>query len=71
MRVGTSFEAHVHVSDFVLDYAGVQFIEQVYFYITKNEYPEGTSESRKHAIRKKAKRFIVSDGVQAKTKYTD
>ena len=58
------------MAEFNLD----ELIEQVYFYITKNEYPEGTSESRKCAIRKNAKRFIVSDGVlyykQVKTKHT-
>ena len=36
--------------------------EQIYLYITANEYPEDSSEGRKRAIRKKAKKFMVRDG---------
>lgn len=39
-----------------------ELIEEVYLYITANQYPEEASESRKRAIRKKAKKFIVKDG---------
>ena len=48
-------------------------IEQVYVYKTKNQYPDGAHESKKRAIRKKAKRFVVMDGelyyIQGKTKH--
>ena len=48
-------------------------IEQVYVYKTKNQYPDGAHESKKRAIRKKAKRFVVKDGelyyIQGKTKH--
>ena len=37
-------------------------VEQVYVYKTKNQYPDGAHESKKRAIRKKAKRFVVKDG---------
>ena len=30
--------------------------------LTKTQYPEGAHESKKRAIRKKAKRFVVKDG---------
>ena len=39
----------------------------------KNQYPDGAHESKKRAIRKKAKRFVVKDGelyyIQGKTKH--
>ena len=48
-------------------------IEQVYVYKTNNQYPDGAHESKKRAIRKKAKRFVMKDGefyyIQGKTKH--
>lgn len=34
-----------------------EILEQVYRYLTKSQYPDGVSESRKRAIQKKAKKF--------------
>ena len=33
-----------------------------FIYRTKNQYPDGANESKKRAIRKKAKKFVVKDG---------
>ena len=38
-------------------------VEQTVEYIRNKCYPDGTNESRKRVIRKKAKRFEVRDGV--------
>ena len=50
-----------------------EIIEQVFIYRTKNQYPDGANKSKKMAIRKKAKKFVVKDGelfyIQGKTKH--
>ena len=37
-------------------------LEDAYLYITTSAYPEGCTDSRKRVIRKKAKKFHVSEG---------
>ena len=39
-----------------------KIIEQVFIYRTKNRYPDSANESKKRAIRKKAKKFVMKDG---------
>ena len=50
-----------------------EIIEQVFIYRTKNQYPDGANESKKRAIWKKARKFVVKDGelfyIEGKTKH--
>ena len=43
--------------------SGPDLIDGVFYYITESKYPSGCSVGQKRTIRKKAKMFVVQDGV--------
>ena len=40
-----------------------ELVEHVYQYLAQNRYPEGCDKNHKRIIRKKAKKFLVKEGV--------
>ena len=41
----------------------LNLVDAVFIYLTESRYSEGCSATRKRTIRKKAKKFVVRDGV--------
>ena len=54
------FEAVVGIA--VMANEGENLVGQVFFYLSRREYPEYCSASRKRVIRRKATKFQVKDG---------
>ena len=40
-----------------------ELVEHVYQYLVQNHYPDGCDKNHKWIIKKKAKKFLVKDGV--------
>ena len=41
----------------------INLVDAAYLYITESKYPEECTETSKRSIRKKAKKFVVREGV--------
>ena len=47
----------------VEDTGTMDLVDAAYMYILEQKYPEGCTDTRKRSIRKKAKMFVIRDGV--------
>jgi hypothetical protein len=46
-----------------------ELVQKVFTYLSKKQYPDGSQESEKRVIRKKALKFMISEGGELLYKY--